>query len=247
MNIAHLGYFESTENVNFLFQYIDDTNAYASPVSPPVFRIYQSNGTQVTGAALTMTAQAFTGQYRGSVNIDDWDSLGSVLTPGKYLIFVYTTDTGSANSAYYYFDVVATNTNIASQGGILVDLDALFAPAISAASLGAYIEDSVWDADPADHVAADTFAEVQLSADNKADLLSALGITAGFTAGNDLASIASSTVKCEAVAVGRWKVDGVSKSLTLYELDDTTPLVVFDLKDSEGDLTTVDIFERTPQ
>ena len=45
----------------------------------------------------------------------------------------------------------------------------------------------------------------------------------------------------------RDKIDSVAKTLTRYDDDATTPLVVFDLKDGDGVASTDEIFEKDPQ
>lgn len=46
------------------------------------------------------------------------------------------------------------------------------------------------------------------------------------------------------IETGRWKVTG--NQLILYDTDGTTPLYTFDLKDSAGNATESNPFERTP-
>ena len=45
----------------------------------------------------------------------------------------------------------------------------------------------------------------------------------------------------------RWKVDASANTLTIYDDNGSTPLLVFDLKNSSGNATSTDIFERDPQ
>jgi hypothetical protein len=48
------------------------------------------------------------------------------------------------------------------------------------------------------------------------------------------------------ISEGRWKINTSTKQLVLYDDDDTTPLITFNLKDSAGTATATNIFERTP-
>ena len=45
-------------------------------------------------------------------------------------------------------------------------------------------------------------------------------------------------------AQNRWKID--NNQLTIYDNDGTTPLYVFDLKDSSGNPTETNPYERVP-
>ena len=47
------------------------------------------------------------------------------------------------------------------------------------------------------------------------------------------------------VETGRWKISG--NSMTFYDDDDVTPVLVFDLKDEAGVPSMDNVFERTPQ
>jgi len=45
----------------------------------------------------------------------------------------------------------------------------------------------------------------------------------------------------------RWKLDRVTNTMTFYDDDQVTPLLVFDMKDFDGNPTGMNIFERLPQ
>ena len=49
------------------------------------------------------------------------------------------------------------------------------------------------------------------------------------------------------MVVGRWKFDDTAKTLTFYESDGLTVLVVFDMKDDVGNATLEGVYERVPQ
>ncbi|TFH11194.1 MAG: hypothetical protein E4H14_01180 [Candidatus Thorarchaeota archaeon] len=49
-----------------------------------------------------------------------------------------------------------------------------------------------------------------------------------------------------AVLVNRTKIDTAAATLTVYDSDCVTPLIVFDLKDSFGNPSVVEVCERTP-
>ena len=69
-------------------------------------------------------------------------------------------------------------------------------------------------------------------------------IQTGLLTPSDITTLSSKVDTLEAVALGRWKV--ISNQLVLYELDGTTPLATFDLKDADGNPSMVRIFERVP-
>lgn len=58
------------------------------------------------------------------------------------------------------------------------------------------------------------------------------------------ASIQTTTTELHKIAVGRWKI--FNNQLTLYDVDGTTPLKVFDLLDDEENPSQTKIFERLP-
>lgn len=51
----------------------------------------------------------------------------------------------------------------------------------------------------------------------------------------------------EKVNTNRWRIDLSAKTKTIYDDDGTTPLIVFDLKNSAGDASVENVFERNPQ
>ena len=53
--------------------------------------------------------------------------------------------------------------------------------------------------------------------------------------------------KARQMSVGRWKFNDTTKTLTFYESDGVTPMVVFDMKDDVGNPTLEGIYERVPQ
>jgi len=48
------------------------------------------------------------------------------------------------------------------------------------------------------------------------------------------------------ILAGRWKIDTAQNKLFFYDLDGTTVLREFNLKDAAGSPTSADIYERTP-
>src|SRR3989304_7310287 len=153
ISTTHLGYFELTELISVLFQFTDDTGAFAVPDNAPLIKIYKTDGTLVTPTPLTMTTNVFTGMYKASIDpaalIYNGDN--SALDLGRYLIFIYASNDAPTftNSSYNYVDLVDTGANIATQGAVLQTLDGLYAPVVSTGTLAEFVEDSVWDADPA--------------------------------------------------------------------------------------------------
>jgi len=68
-----------------------------------------------------------------------------------------------------------------------------------------------------------------------------------------LSKAASSTETTQAkindlfsIHTGRWKIDSKQKTLTNYASDNVTPIVTFQLKDKDGNLTDTSPFERMP-
>ena len=49
-----------------------------------------------------------------------------------------------------------------------------------------------------------------------------------------------------AVLVNRTRIDTASSTLTIYDADCTTPLIVFDLKDQTGNPSVIEVCERRP-
>jgi hypothetical protein len=215
----------------------------------PSWRVYNMSGSEVTSSATDMTSSGFAGQYHAVLDLDDLDGLGLTLAEDtSYIIKAYSTDAGVSNHAFYLLRVVPSgerdidiNQNISE---LYTDLHT---PINAAGDLNTLIEESVWDSLKADHDVADSFGQIMLTVEQRDDLLNALSIDDGFTAGEDLSSIASTVVDNNAVLIGRWKIDPTTKVMTLYDLDNTTPLVSFDLKDSDGNPSTTNVHERFPQ
>ena len=49
-----------------------------------------------------------------------------------------------------------------------------------------------------------------------------------------------------AMLANRTKIDTAAATMTIYDSDCTTPLIVFDLKDSSGNPSVVEVCERLP-
>jgi hypothetical protein len=241
-----LGVFRNVENVHFRFQFQDFAGALTTPTSAPVFKLYfgsASGSSIITGV---MASGDITGQYVGTIDIDDYDGAASVLPDGRYFIEAYTADAGISNHSFYTFQV-------AEQSDFILD-NALYAFILfmdqlnvdGSGSLRTAMENYIWNADPADHAAADTFAARTFTEDNLADILLALSVGAGYTTDNDLATLKTKADTIEAVSTGRWEIDPIAKQLTFYELNGTTVLAQFNLRDSEGELSTTNVHEREP-
>jgi len=48
-------------------------------------------------------------------------------------------------------------------------------------------------------------------------------------------------------AKGRWKLDEIENTMTYYDEDNVTPLVVFDTKDATGGAASENVYERYPR
>jgi hypothetical protein len=83
----------------------------------------------------------------------------------------------------------------------------------------------------------------------KAELDSAQASIEGLITALD--AVADSTLVQATLArkhlTNRDKIDNVANTMTRYDDDGTTPLVVFDLKDADGAASTDEIFEKDPQ
>jgi hypothetical protein len=61
-----------------------------------------------------------------------------------------------------------------------------------------------------------------------------------------VSNITSDLTTIKQIGIGRWKIDSNTNQMVLYDSDDTTPLVTFDLKDSDGNASSTIVYERTP-
>jgi len=240
-----LGVFQLTENVNFRFQYQDITGALVNPSSPPVYKLYAANSVSSSLVTNPMSVGEITGQYIGVVDVSDYDGLGTPLPHGRYTIEVYTPDPGISNHTIYSFQVNEV-ADIVLDAVLYAFIQFMSQFDDGSGQAGPVISGWIWDALKADHVIADTFGEATLSKTNLDDLLSALSITSGFTAGNDIETIKEKIDTLEKVAVGRWRIDVSARQLVFYELDGSTELMRFDLTDAEGDPTTTNVADRNP-
>ncbi len=63
----------------------------------------------------------------------------------------------------------------------------------------------------------------------------------------DIDDILADTVKLNKIQCNRWKLDAGANTMTIYEDDQTTPFLVFDMKDASAVASVNRIFERVPQ
>ena len=85
---------------------------------------------------------------------------------------------------------------------------------------------------------------VEIVANVEADTFARLGAPVGASTSADIAAATAIALISRKVATNRSKVDSAAKTLTLYDDDGTTPLYVFNLKDSAGVATATAIYER---
>ena len=108
--------------------------------------------------------------------------------------------------------------------------------------------DAVWDEVQSLHVIPGTMGESQelgaqaVDAATIADAVWDEDLNTHNTVGS--AGLALTTVR--EIGAGRWKIDEITNRMTMYDQDGVTPLVVFDLKDNNGDPTSSTVFERVP-
>jgi len=63
----------------------------------------------------------------------------------------------------------------------------------------------------------------------------------------DVDSILADTEKLNKIECNRWKLDTSTNTFIIYEDDQTTPFLTFDLKDAAGVASVNRVFERIPQ
>lgn len=63
---------------------------------------------------------------------------------------------------------------------------------------------------------------------------------------NDEANIKDDVILIEKINSNRWRIDSTTNQLTIYDDDETTPLLVFNLKNEAGVPTTIGPAERDP-
>jgi hypothetical protein len=240
MPYSNLGIFEATESVTLHFQFIDSGGDFAAPTSPPIYRVYNSAGALVGAGPYAMTVSTPAGHYFGVLDL----TAELITTVGRYTIQAYVPAVGEATYAFYTFDLVAAGSNYVNFTTDITDLSDKFA---GVTTIEQTIEDTVWDSDPADHSAGNTFGARTFTEQNIGDVLSALSVDVAYTVGNDLATLAADLVTSKLALVGRWKIDTIAKTLTMYEADQVTPLVVFELFNPSGDPATTNVAERVPQ
>lgn len=98
------------------------------------------------------------------------------------------------------------------------------------------IVDGVWDESAAAHVAGGSMGLLQNQTAADAAAVNISVTTA--------VSLIQTLLKYE---TNRTRIDKTLKTLTIYDNDGTTPLKVFDLRDSNGALSVVEVCERDPQ
>jgi len=93
----------------------------------------------------------------------------------------------------------------------------------------------VWDEIASGHTTPGTFGEVvqQIKADTTSISLSVISINA----------IVSALLQME---TGRTRIDTNANTLTVYDTTCTTPMIVFNLRDSFGNPSVTDVCERSP-
>lgn len=236
--------------VTFYFQYLDADGKVAVPTSAPKWRIYSAaTNSEITATGTDLVTAGFTGQYYGEFYANDYDGAQSTLNSGSYILKIYlpNNDAGQSTHALYFFRAVAQDkfSRFESPNFIANLHDEMYNEMANAGGLGDLIETRVWDAAKLDHSVAATFGDNSLSGINKTALLSALSIS------DDTASATLDNMKAildvlQAVSIGRWKINVTNKTLTFYQLDGVTPLIVFNLLDSGGDPSTSNVAERAP-
>lgn len=102
-----------------------------------------------------------------------------------------------------------------------------------------YVEDisyEVWEEPGASHTTAGTTGQILnlIKADTSTIIIDVAAVKV----------LVETLIKLE---TGRTKVDTIAKTLTIYDDDCVTPLIVFDLLDSGGNPSVTEVCERKPQ
>ena len=132
------------------------------------------------------------------------------------------------------YDVTKSYTFVAEGGATLPDAER-WQPGVND-SFQEEITDTVWNATATDYITLGTMGWLQNQAagDTQQILINVAAAT----------SLINTLLKYDQ---NRTKIDKDAKTLTIYDNDGTTPLKVFDLKNSFGNPSVTEVCERVPQ
>src|SRR5574343_432192 len=215
-------------------------------------RIFNSVGDPVSGIAfgsVTATTQKADGSTEAvSVTGADWQEVvaGAFAGAGVYALQLSASNLNQTGTLTY---AVATTGNKTFVGAIKVvaneEVDTytrIGAPTL--ASVSADIANLDSDIANLDADVANVDSDVATLTSNVANLDADVSAVA-----SNVTSTLTIVQVLQKYEEGRWKIHttgGDAKRLVLYETDNTTPLLKFDLKDSTGGATFAEPFERLP-
>ena len=219
----------------------------------PVKLSLSSDGSEKTGVAfgsVTCHIQKQAGSSASkTVDGSNWFELDSTNFPGVYDLLLSSSDTDTVGFLKYsiavatckvYTGLIEIVANVESDTYTIVNtnLDTTISSRLATAGYTAPDNTTVGTINtklgtPAASVSAD---------------LAAVKVDTGGLSGN-LSSVLSLVTQLQKIETGAWKIHSFGldiNRLVIYDVDGTTPLLKFDLKDPSGDPTYVNPFSRTP-
>jgi len=110
--------------------------------------------------------------------------------------------------------------------------------------------DKVWDEAIADHQivgsTGEALGDAGASAATPEEIADAV-LDEAVADHQGVGSLGEAIKEIHQVSIGRWKFDDTFKTMTIYDIDNSSPLVVFDMKDINGSPTLTSIYERVRQ
>jgi len=209
--------------------YFEDNSGPITGLTPTV-RIWDVG---TVSDELVVGATCGTGQATDGVMIEVEDCGSPAGEQDGFYRFVFTDTIGYNPTKTYVVRVdggVSLASNCRYQTSKITPADALSA---------ADVADAVWDEPKADHLVPGSTGEAlsQTKADT-ADIIDKLYLDA-----DSVLEVVQLLLKLEA---GRTKIDPTTNTLTVYDEDCTTVLRVFNLYDSTGAPSVIDVCERKP-
>lgn len=209
--------------------YFENSSGPVTGLSPTI-RIWEVNA---TGDILVVGTPCGTGSASDGAMLEVEDCGSPASTQDGFYRFVFADTIGYDPTKSYVVRVdggVALQTRFRYQTSQISPVDAFSIEGIA---------DAVWDEPRADHLNPGSTGEAlsQIKAETT-DIIDKLYLDA-----DSVLEVVQLLLKMEA---GRTKIDPVANTLTVYDEDCTTVLRVFNLLDSTGAPSVVDVCERVP-
>jgi hypothetical protein len=209
--------------------YYEDNTGPITGLAPTI-RIWELSA---TGQDLVVGSPCGSGMAVDGVMTEVGDCGSPVTTSDGFYQFVFTDVMGYDPEKTYVLRVDGGGTLITRlryQTGSITPADSVSVETIV---------DGVWDEPRSDHLIAGSTGEALTQIrTNTLDIINNLYLDA-----DSVLNLVKFLTKMEA---GRTKIDPVAKTLTVYDEDCTTVLRVFELYDSTGTPSVVDVCERVP-